>query len=369
MRSVRQLTGVAAFAAAAVALTAAPAHATLITHPLASVQVVSTGPLPVTAPGTTTVRLRLHGGPQGSAAGLSLVPTSVAVPRVQGSTAAVREVHLEGTGGRVFWPRVPIPAMGPAGDTSTAESRAVADQACRRGRYDAPGTRSVSFYRNIQVDPGQTVDVVAAVDVPAGLAGVPAGLTVRTTQIVEGDWDAPRVPTPVVPASGPTPGFVPLAERAAENGFTIPIPRTGPAHDVVTLVLGDRDRAGKRVRLRGSIVPPREGAVVEIGGRRTPNTYLGGEVLGHEDIATAPIGPRMRYFGEAKTDANGRWATWVTLPPRVAVVARTAEVPGVSLGGASCGLWFSSPTLDQRALDAKRKADAKRRRDAQRRAG
>lgn len=368
MWGVRQLTCVVA-TAGAVAVAPAAADAAITTYPLSSVEMVSTGPLPVAAPGSAAVRLRLHGGPEGSAAYLSVTPTAVSVLQVKGYTAAVREAHLEGTGGRVFTPRV-VDISDEGLTSASMPSRAVEDQACTRGRY-YPVTDSWkhSYYRSIQVDPEQTVDVVATIDVPAGLAVMPAGVTVSASQITVSDRTYP-VPTPADPLPlAPSPDIPAVATRAASTSFTIALPRTGPAHDVVTLVLGARDRAGKRVRLRGSVFPPRASAVVEIAGRRTPNVRQGGEVLGYEDIATAPIGPRMRYFGEAKTDANGRWAAWVTLPPRVAVVARTTEVPGVTLGGASCGLWFSSPTLDQRALDAKRKVNAKRRREAEKRNG
>lgn len=333
--------------------------------PLAALELVSTDPSPVPAGGTATVRLRLHGGPDGAAAYLSIQPAEAVVPRLQGYTAAVREAHLEGAGGRVFSPTalppVAVPTSGPAA------SRAVPDEACRRGRYvPIAGNRPVSYFRSIQVDASATVDVVATIEVPVGLAGVPASLTVRAQQIYLPDETRIDLPLPVPLEPGEASA---VQARIAATTLTVPLPRSGPTHDLVTLMPGSRSRNGERMRLRGVVVPPRAGAVVQIAGRRTPNRSYRGEVLGREEIATAPIGPRMRYFGEAKTDDDGRWATWVTLPPRVAVVARTTEVPGVTLGGASCGLWFSSPTLDQRALDAKRKASAKRRREAEKRNG
>ena len=334
-------------AALNVVVAVGPARATT----LAPVQVVSVGPLPVQAPAPVTVRLRLDGGEAGAAAWVSFAATEVAMSRIETLFSPIREVHTEGPGGRFYTPPALDRAF-PGGGIAPAslDSRAVPDRVCLRGGYFGPYSAGASATHAVQVDAGQTVDVVATVDVVPGLYGVPAGVTVRSSGV---DQIRQPIAVPVEDLAVPA---------AASPSFTIDLPRAGPVHDQVFLRLGPR--AGKRVRLRGGIFPPRAGVAVQIAGRRTPNTSSEGEVLGNERIATAPIGSSMRHFAYATTDVNGRWATWVTLPPRIAVVARTAADPGVTLGGASCGLWFSSPTLDQRALDAKRKAQAERRRKA-----
>ncbi len=297
-------------------------------------QVVDAGPLPVTAPGQVTVRLRLQGGDADAGAELSFSPTRVDVPRVGGGvTARVRDVHTEGAGRLIN--RLSVPAGTPA--SMPGMSRDVADQACARGGYPDGG----GWLGAIGVDAHSTVDVVATIDVPPGLHGVPAAVTIYSSQLT----------TDIDPLWGPhAPGAEPT---------TLALPRLGPTSDVVSLSVGGR--VGERVRLRGQVTPPRSGVTVELAGRRTPNTAFGDEVLGSEHLALAPIGPTMRHFGEATTDEAGRWSVWLTLPPRVAVVARTAAEPGVTLGGASCGLWFSSPTLDRRVAEARRKANAERR--------
>lgn len=338
-----RLTGAAARSlACAVALNLAVAAAPARAADPSPFQVVSVGPLPVHAPGPVTVRLRLQGGTQDAAARLIIAPTAVTTPRDSGYSANIREVHLEGAGGRIE----PLPY-----ELETApmalEPRAVADQACSRGGYRWTG----GYGRHaVHVGAGQSIDVVATLDVPAGLHGVQAAVTILSSPLTT-TFD-PWTGAPVAPDASP---------------ILLPLPRVGPAGDQVSLALARR--SGERVRLSGVVLPRRPGVTVEIAGRRTPNIFEGGEVLGHERIAMAPIGPSMRRFGSATTNADGVWRAWVTLPPRVAVVARTAAEPGVTLGGASCGLWFSSPTLDQRAIDARRKAIRdQRRKDRERRA-